>query len=253
MAARSGCFGKTPRNPWASLIQARRSTAPCRLRSPSSLRRPGSAGRPTRTVPRPRRRAVRVHGPDLRRRRVDDRVELPSRMQRVDPALLAVHARPLRQVHVPLVEARPADHLPRLDTRAEPYRGLDVPVGEVPDVEAPRVARLGLGVPRPVHVAALDRVHAVGRALRREQRRMRVVHGDVDAEVVPPGPRIVEAAVQDVRPVQRRRRPAVVVVVVVEDEARGSAPGIACTGETRGGNRSAPPARRAPSARGASA
>ena len=122
---------------------------------------------------------------------------------------------------MPLVEARPPDHLPRSDPRPERHRRVDVPVGEVPDVEAARVASLRQVLARPVHHAALDRVHAVRVALRRVECRMRVVDRDVDAEVVAAEARVVEPSVQHVRAVQRLDRPSVIVVRVAEPEVLG--------------------------------
>ncbi len=83
---------------------------------------------------------------------------------------------------------------------------------------------------RPVHDPALDRVHAVRGALRREQRRVRVVHRDVDAEVV--------AARREDR---RSRRAARAGRAAAGSASRGS--------RRRTGRRSPWEARRAPSSR----
>ena len=90
------------------------------------------------------------------------------------------------------------------------------------DLEAAVVAiERQLAAARVMHLSALHSEDAVRHAGRREQGGLRVVHGDVHAEVVTPVAGIVECSVERVRGMQRRDRPARVVVVVVVAEPVG--------------------------------
>ena len=123
---------------------------------------------------------------------------------------------------MPFVETGPADHVAGMDVRPFGPRGRGVPVGEVSDLEAAVVAiERHLAASRVMHLPALDGEDAVRHAGRGQQGGLRVVHGDVDAEVVAAVAGIVECSVERVRCVQRRGRPARVVVVVVVAEPVG--------------------------------
>ncbi len=188
-------------------------------RDPLPGRRQARDARQRSSSPLRARRRVEADLADDGPRRVHERVELPAGAQRVHAHRVSGREDVLRQVHVPVVLARPADVLTRRHDLAGRDDGIDVPVAEVADArEAPPARRC-----REVHGPALDREHAM-RAVRRMPGLGTVVpDGDVDAVVVDRAElrirsRIEERAADRMLPVVRAHRPPAPGVVVPLDE-----------------------------------